>query len=119
MPKVPCTDYQHEGYPSEDDEPCTTCNGTGYVQTANGDLLDTVEQELLQIGRQLAETHSKLGAAILIAQGYEVQKDEHADWYSTDEHYTPLVNAKEALTEARALIRRAVVEVQGTNPCSL
>ena len=87
--------------------------------TANGQLLDEVEADLMATLRSLPEVAGKLGAALLIAQGYEVQKEEHEDWYSTDEHYTPLVNAKEALTEARALIRRAVIEVQGTNPCAL
>lgn len=30
-PKHACDDYQHEGTPRDDDEPCTACNGTGYV----------------------------------------------------------------------------------------
>ena len=31
---IPCTNWSHEGYPMPDDEPCSECNGTGYVYAA-------------------------------------------------------------------------------------
>ena len=29
--RVACGSYQHEGSPREDDQPCTECNGTGWL----------------------------------------------------------------------------------------
>jgi len=39
MAREMCGSYQHEGYPTEDDKPCTECNGTGWVTVSTSAAL--------------------------------------------------------------------------------
>jgi hypothetical protein len=79
--------------------------------TTNENLLREAEQDLLDGMRKLAMARQKITAALYIAHGVDAEAEGFRD-----EHVYPLADAVNAMYATERYVKRALVEVQSTNP---
>lgn len=87
--------------------------------TMNGEMNLSAERDLLRIGRELAMAHALVHASRMVAVGAMTSNGTDAvnpPWFEAETHLAPLSAASEELRVARLAIRRAVDQLQSTNP---